>query len=140
MDRKGEALIEARAGIARRSLCHGGRSKETAAPAPQRRRGRAAGVVLTSCLRTVSGPDRGRQVTAGDLPTKAGFEHSYPNQTVGALTPGEILSKLICGVRTADPMTFAVVSVLLAAVALCATVIPAWRATKVDPVQALREE
>src|ERR1039457_1361946 len=58
----------------------------------------------------------------------------------GALSLGEVLSKLIYGVKATDPLTFAAVSLLLAAVALSASVVPAWRATKVDPIQALREE
>ncbi|HEV3201035.1 MAG TPA: ABC transporter permease [Bryobacteraceae bacterium] len=59
---------------------------------------------------------------------------------LGALALGEVLSKLVFGVKTTDPVTFAAVSLLLAAVAFAASVIPAWRATKVDPIQALREE
>jgi len=58
----------------------------------------------------------------------------------GALALGEVLSKLVYGVKTTDPLTFAAVSLLLATVALLASVVPAWRATQVDPIQALREE
>jgi predicted permease len=58
----------------------------------------------------------------------------------GALALGRVVSNLIYGVRVTDPLTFAAVSGLLGAVALIASVIPAWRATKVDPMRALREE
>ncbi len=58
----------------------------------------------------------------------------------GAFALGRVLSKLIYGIKTTDPLTFAGVSILLAAVALFASVIPAWRATRVDPIQALRDE
>jgi predicted permease len=58
----------------------------------------------------------------------------------GALALSGILSKLIFGVSATDPYTFAAVSALLAAVALIACVIPAYRATRVDPVTALRNE
>ena len=58
----------------------------------------------------------------------------------GSLALGQALSKLVYGVRPGDPMTFAAVSVLLLAVALAAAAAPAWRASRVDPVQALREE
>ena len=58
----------------------------------------------------------------------------------GALALGRVVSKLIYGVSPADPATFAAVSVLLVAVALAASVIPAWRATRVEPVKTLREE
>jgi putative ABC transport system permease protein len=58
----------------------------------------------------------------------------------GALALGRVVSKLIYGVSAADPATFAAVSVLLAVVAFAASVIPAWRATRVEPVKTLREE
>jgi putative ABC transport system permease protein len=59
---------------------------------------------------------------------------------LGAVALGAVMSKLIFGVKSTDPVTFAAVSLLLMAVALCASVVPAWRATKVDPIQSLRED
>jgi putative ABC transport system permease protein len=59
---------------------------------------------------------------------------------VGALALGHVVSKLVYGVSPADPATFTAVSALLAAVALAASIIPAWRATRVEPVKTLREE
>jgi putative ABC transport system permease protein len=58
----------------------------------------------------------------------------------GALALGRVVAKLVYGVSPADPATFAAVSALLAAVALAASIIPAWRATRVEPVKTLREE
>jgi putative ABC transport system permease protein len=49
-----------------------------------------------------------------------------------------VLSKLVYGVSATDPVTFVAVAVLLIAVALVACAIPAYRATRVQPVQALR--
>jgi predicted permease len=59
---------------------------------------------------------------------------------IGALLIGRVMASLVFGVKTTDPATFVSVSVLLAAVALLATAVPAYRATRVDPIKTLRDE
>jgi predicted permease len=58
----------------------------------------------------------------------------------GAVALTRVMSSLLFDVKPADPLTFASVSLLLAAVAFAASYIPARRATRVDPMIALRYE
>jgi putative ABC transport system permease protein len=59
---------------------------------------------------------------------------------VGALGLTRLLSSMLYEVHPTDPMSFTGVSLLLAAVALLASYIPARRAAKVEPMTALRCE
>ena len=59
---------------------------------------------------------------------------------VGAAALTRVMASLLFGTSTTDAVTFAAVPALLFVVAFAATAIPAWRATSVDPMVALRDE
>jgi len=58
---------------------------------------------------------------------------------VAALAIGRLLSGMLYGVGGSDPVSVMGAAVCLLAIALVACYLPAWRASRVDPVVALRE-
>ena len=60
--------------------------------------------------------------------------------TAVALALTRMMTDLLYGVRPADPVTFAVVTIVLASTSILACYIPARRAMRVDPIVALRYE
>jgi putative ABC transport system permease protein len=88
----------------------------------------ALGAQLGDVLRTV--------VLEGLKPTLLGVAIGAG----AALALGRVLSSMVYGVRPTDPITFLAVAMLMATVALAASIIPAYRATRVDPMVALRYE
>ena len=58
---------------------------------------------------------------------------------IGAMLAARVLEKLVFGVKATDPLTLAVVAATLLAVSVAASLIPAWRASKLDPLIVLRD-
>jgi len=59
---------------------------------------------------------------------------------LGALALGRVLGSLVFGIQVHDPSTFTIAAVTLTFVALAASVVPALRASRLDPMVALRHE
>jgi len=99
-----------------------------------RRRGREIGIRMA--LGAQVGDVLRMVMLQGMRPTLAGMTIGL----VAALALGRVLSGFVYGVTTSDPPTIAVVALLLGIVALAACLVPARRATRVDPLRVLREE
>lgn len=59
---------------------------------------------------------------------------------IGSIVAGRLIKTMLFGVKEQDPVTLVGVSVILLAVAATACLLPAWRASRVDPVIALQNE
>ncbi|HEV7501391.1 MAG TPA: FtsX-like permease family protein, partial [Vicinamibacteria bacterium] len=84
-----------------------------------------------------------RPVDVGRLVLREGMRLAFLGIALGlcgAGTAAGVLRALLYGVEPLDPLTFALVPLLLAAVAALACLLPVWRARGVDPVEALRSE
>ena len=57
----------------------------------------------------------------------------------GALLAARVLEKLVYGIKASDPLTLAVVAAALLVVSIAASLLPAWRASRLDPVTVLRD-
>jgi predicted permease len=91
-------------------------------------------------IRMALGASRGHVLR---LIVRGGLTFIVAGLTIGVVAAfglTRLLSSLIYGVSATDPATFAAVATILAAVALLACLIPAMRATRIDPVVALRSE
>jgi predicted permease len=84
-----------------------------------------------------------RPVQVLRLIVKQGLQLTFLGVALGtaiALVLGRFLASLLYGVKPADPLTFAGVWLILTAIALLACWIPVRRATRIDPMAALRYE
>jgi putative ABC transport system permease protein len=91
-------------------------------------------------IRMALGADRGRVLS---LVLTQGLSTTVIGLVIGvggAVGLTRLASSLLFEVKPTDPLTFAAVAALITLVALVACVVPARRATKVDPIVALREE
>ena len=77
------------------------------------------------------------------LVVRQGMSLAFTGVTIGlaaAFVLTRLMQNLLFGVEATDPITFAGISVLLAAIALLASYIPAQRAARIDPLNSLRSE
>jgi len=91
-------------------------------------------------IRVSLGASRGRVVW---LIAAYGFKVAVAGLVVGittALATTRLIAGMLFGVKPWDPLTFSVVAVFLLVVAMAACMFPALRATRIDPVTALRSE
>jgi putative ABC transport system permease protein len=82
-----------------------------------------------------------RQQDVRNMVVRQGVLLAIGGVTIGlaaAIALARLVTNLLYGVSASDPVTFAVIPVVLLAVAVVATYLPAWRASRVDPVEALR--
>jgi putative ABC transport system permease protein len=91
-------------------------------------------------VRMALGPDRGRVVA---IVLGGAFWQVGVGLAVGlpaAIGAGKLMSGQLFGVQPWDPVMLALATLLLGLAALVASVIPAWRAASVEPMEALRTE
>jgi ABC-type antimicrobial peptide transport system permease subunit len=72
-----------------------------------------------------------------------GLTLALPGVVLGltlALVSARFMRAMLYGVGPADPLTFVLVGITLSRVALLASLVPAWRAMRVNPVVALKTE
>jgi len=97
-------------------------------------RGRSREIGIRAALGAKSGDVVRLVVVEGMTPALIGIAAG----ALAALAAGRLMAKLVFGVSASDPLTLASVSALLILVALLASLVPAYRASRVDPAEVLR--
>jgi putative ABC transport system permease protein len=97
-------------------------------------RGRSREIGIRTALGARTSDVLGLVVREGMTPAGMGIAAG----TVAALGSARLLDRLVYGVSASDPLTLALVAGTLAFVALVATLVPAYRAARLDPLQVLR--
>jgi putative ABC transport system permease protein len=99
-------------------------------------RGRSREIGIRTALGARTGDVLKMVIAEGMMPTLIGIAAG----TIAALASAKLLEKLVFGVSPSDPLTLLGVGATLAFVALLASLIPAYRASRVDPLDALRAD
>jgi predicted permease len=97
-------------------------------------RGRSREIGIRTALGARTSNVLGLVLYEGMVPTIAGVAAG----TLAALAFGAVLKRLTFGVSPSDPLTLAAVAATLVGVAVIASVLPGYRAAKVDPLKVLR--
>ena len=98
-------------------------------------RGRRREIGIRTALGANTGDVLRMVLIEGLKPTLAGIAIG----AIGALLAARLLENLVYGVKASDPLTLAVVAMALLAVSVAASLLPAWRASRLDPVEVLRD-
>jgi ABC-type antimicrobial peptide transport system permease subunit len=99
-------------------------------------RGRSREIGLRSALGARTGDVLGLVIVEGMSPVLIGIAIGM----IATFASARVLKTLVFGVSASDPLTLAGVAVTLATVALIASLVPAYRASRLDPVKALRAD
>jgi putative ABC transport system permease protein len=99
-------------------------------------RGRSREIGIRTALGARTGDVVRLVILEGMSPTLIGIAVG----TLAALATARLMERLVFGVSASDPLTLAVVAATLALVALIASLLPAYRAARLDPLQVLRAD
>jgi ABC-type antimicrobial peptide transport system permease subunit len=99
-------------------------------------RGRSREIGIRTALGARTGDVLRLVVLEGMTPTLVGIAAG----AIAALGSAKLLEKLVFGVSASDPLTLAAVAGMLAFVALIASLVPAYRASRLDPIEVLRAD